>query len=302
MFSLFPICRRAYSAKIDARLKLNSAAGFFSVRVMNLKMISLVLFSSLALAGAEDAKTFKDDKEKANYAIGVSIGGSFKQQNIEFDSTALARGINDALTGTPILTLPEVNEAIKKYQQGRRAELAAKNKKTGEAFLAENKTKPGVVTLPSGLQYKVVTEGSGDAPKAEDTVTVNYRGALIDGTEFDSSAKAGKPATFRVGGVIKGWTEALQLMKPGAKWQLVIPQDLAYGEMGRPTIPPGSTLVFDVELLSIQPPAPPAAPLTSDIIKVPSLEEMKKGAKIETIKADEADKLQKPAAAKPEKK
>ncbi len=269
---------------------------------MNLKMISLVLFSSLALAGAEDAKTFKDDKEKANYAIGVSIGGSFKQQNIEFDSAALARGINDALTGTPALTLPEVNEAIKKYQQDRRAELAAKNKKTGEAFLAENKTKPGVVTLPSGLQYKVVTEGSGDVPKAEDTVTVNYRGALIDGTEFDSSAKAGKPATFRVGGVIKGWTEALQLMKPGAKWQLVIPQDLAYGEMGRPTIPPGSTLVFDVELLSIQPPAPLAAPLTSDIIKVPSLEEMKKGAKIETIKADEADKLQKPPAAKPEKK
>ncbi|MCC6820919.1 MAG: FKBP-type peptidyl-prolyl cis-trans isomerase, partial [Verrucomicrobia subdivision 3 bacterium] len=173
-------------------------------------------------------------------------------------------------------------------------------------FLAENKAKPGIVTLPSGLQYKVVTEGAGEMPKAEDTVSVNYRGTFVDGTEFDSSAKTGKPATFRVGGVIKGWTEALTHMKTGAKWELFIPYDLAYGEMCRPPgIPPAATLLFDVELLSIQPPAPPAppaAPLTSDIIKVPSLEEMKKGAKIETIKADEVDKLQKPAAAQPEKK
>jgi FKBP-type peptidyl-prolyl cis-trans isomerase len=286
-------------------MELKTTPGLSIVHPMKQQFIALALFSSLVVADAADAKTFKDDREKANYAIGVSIGTSFKQQNIEFDSPAVTQGINDALAGSPALTMPEVNEAIKKYQQDRRAQLADKNKKAGEAYLAENKTKNGVVTLASGLQYKIITQGSGDSPKAEDTVTVNYRGSLIDGTEFDSSAKSGKPATFRVGGVIKGWTEALLLMKPGAKWQLFIPQDLAYGEMGRPSIPPGSTLIFDVELVSVQPPPPPPpppAPLTSDIIKVPSLEEMKKGAKIETIKADDAEKSQKPAESTPGKK
>lgn len=279
------------------------------VRRMNMKVITGTIFACLLAANglnAEDAKTFKDDKEKANYAIGMSVGSNFKQANFEYDEAAFSRGMLDALANKPGLTMPEAQETIKKYQQERRAILGDKNKAQGATFLAENKARPGIVTLPSGLQYKVVTEGSGEIPKPEDTVSVNYRGTFIDGTEFDSSAKTGKPATFRVGGVIKGWTEALIQMKTGAKWQLFIPYDLAYGEMGRPpSIPPAATLLFDVELLSIQPPpapAPPAAALTSDIIKVPSLEEMKKGAKIETIKADEVEKLQKPAATPPEKK
>jgi FKBP-type peptidyl-prolyl cis-trans isomerase FkpA len=142
------------------------------------------------------------------------------------------------------------------------------------------------------LQYKVITEGQGESPKAEDTVTVNYRGTLIDGTEFDSSYARNQPANFQANHVIKGWTEALQLMKPGSKWQLFIPADLAYGDMSRPKIPAGSTLIFEVELLSFKKPEAPAPsqPLTSDIIKVPSAEELKKGAKIETIKPEDIEK------------
>jgi FKBP-type peptidyl-prolyl cis-trans isomerase FklB len=290
-------------------MMLNSAVGFSMVRAMNMKVIHGTILACLLAANglrAEDAKPFKDDKEKVNYAIGMSVGNNFKQANFEYDEAAFNRGMLDALANKPGLTMPEAQETIKKYQQERRAILGEKNKAQGATFLAENKAKPGIVTLTNGLQYKIITDGSGEIPKPEDTVSVNYRGTFIDGTEFDSSAKTGKPATFRVGGVIKGWTEALTRMKTGAKWQLFIPYDLAYGEMGRPpNIPPAATLLFDVELLSIQPPTPPtppAAPLTSDIIKVPSLEEMKKGAKIETIKADEIDKLQKPAAAQSEKK
>ena len=153
-----------------------------------------------------------------------------------------------------------------------------------------------MVTLPSGLQYKVIAEGAGDSPAAHDQVTVNYRGKLIDGTEFDSSYKRGEPATFGVSGVIKGWTEALQLMKPGAKWELYIPSALAYMERGSGAqIGPNSTLIFDVELVSVkkQEPPPTPEPVTSDIIKVPSKEEMEKGAKIEVIKKEDLDKLMK---------
>ena len=277
------------------------------VRAMNnMKVTTVTIFACLVAASgqsAEDAKTFKDDKEKANYAIGMSVGSNFKQANFEYDEAAFSRGMLDALANKPSLTMPAAQETIKKYQQERRAILGEKNKTQGATFLAENKTKPGIVTLTNGLQYKVITEGSGEIPKPEDTVSVNYRGTFVDGTEFDSSAKTGKPATFRVGGVIKGWTEALTQMKTGAKWQLFIPYDLAYGESGRPpSIPPAATLLFDVELISIQPPAPPAppaAPLTSDISKVPSLEEMKKGAKIETIKSEDVEKLQKQQPEKP---
>ena len=308
MFSAIPSSGRTRRSKLGARMRLNLAAGLPMVPAMNMKVITGTIFTCLLAANglrAEDAKVFKDDKEKANYAIGMSVGSNFKQANFEYDEAAFNRGMLDALANKPGLTMPEAQETIKKYQQERRAILGEKNKTQGVTFLAENKAKPGIVTLPSGLQYKVLTDGTGEIPKHEDTVSVNYRGTLVDGTEFDSSAKTGKPATFRVNGVIKGWTEALTQMKTGAKWQLFVPYDLAYGEMGRPpSIPPAATLLFDVELLSIQPPppAPPAAPLTSDIIKVPSLEEMKKGAKIETIKADEVEKLQKPAPANPEKK
>ena len=220
----------------------------------------------------------------------------------------LVQELKDAMAGVPNkLSDQEAQQTIMSYQQEKRKQMLEKNKKEGEAFLEANKSKPGVITLPNGLQYKVLAEGSGDSPKAEDVVEVNYRGSLTDGTEFDSNAKTGKPFTTPANRVIKGWTEALTRMKPGAKWQLVIPADLAYGERGSPPkINPNSVLLFDVELLSFKaaPPvtnaAPTAQPLTSDIIKVPSLEEMKKGAKIETIKAEDVEKLQKQQADKPQ--
>ena len=266
---------------------------------------------------AEDTNLFKSDKEKVGYAVGVNLGTSWKRQEIELDFDQLMRGLKDAVGGKPALNEQEVREVLNNFQkeltakqQEKRRVEGEKNKKQGEEFLAANKAKPGIMTLTNGLQYKIIAEGTGDIPKPEDTVTVNYRGTFIDGNEFDSSAKAGRPYTTRVNtGVIRGWTEALMRMKVGGKWQLFIPPDLAYGEMGRGSIPPNTTLLFEVELVSIQPPAPPAqtTPLTSDIIKVPSLEEMKKGAKIETIKAEDVDKLVKEQqkqeqGKKPEKK
>ena len=209
------------------------------------------------------------------------------------------------LTDAELATImQQLQGEVRQKMMAEQQKAAAENKKKGESFLAANAKVAGVKTLPGGVQYKVLTEGTGDIPKPDDTVTVNYRGTFIDGNEFDSSAKAGRPYTTRVtGGVIRGWTEALTRMKVGSKWQLFIPPDLAYGEMGRGTIPPSTTLLFDVELVSIQPPTPPAptTPLTSDIIKVPSLEEMKKGAKIETIKAEDVERLQKEQQAQQEK-
>jgi FKBP-type peptidyl-prolyl cis-trans isomerase FklB len=176
------------------------------------------------------------------------------------DPAILARGLRDGLAGGKTLltdeeaqaALSEVQNDLRKKQQEKMQEAGAANKKEGEAFLAANKAKEGVVALPSGLQYKILKEGTGPKPTASDTVVCNYQGTLIDGKEFDSSYKRGQPATFPVSGVIKGWTEALQLMPVGSKWQLVIPADLAYGDRGpSPEIGPGSTLVFEVELLSI---------------------------------------------------
>jgi FKBP-type peptidyl-prolyl cis-trans isomerase FklB len=262
------------------------------------------------------SKIFKTDSERDNYAIGMSYGSglktNFKSQapdfNIEADT--LVKGFKDGLSGDSLITEAQSHEILNNFRKDLQAKAQEKrrmageqNKKEGVAFLAENKKKDGVkiqpVPLPNGniaeLQYKVLTEGTGDSPKAYDTVSVNYRGTLINGTEFDSSYKRGQPASFPVNGVIKGWTEALQLMKTGSKWQLFIPAELAYGDGGGgPQIGPGATLIFEVELLSIKPGSPPApaAPLTSDIIKVPSAEEMKKGAKIETIKAEDVPKEQ----------
>jgi FKBP-type peptidyl-prolyl cis-trans isomerase FklB len=169
------------------------------------------------------------------------------------------KGMKDEFAGNKeLLTQQEIasiiataQENVKSKIQEKAMEQLEKNKKDGEAFLAENKKKTGVKTLPSGLQYKVIKEGKGKSPKDTDTVTVNYRGTFIDGTEFDSSNKRGEPATFAVNGVIKGWTEALTLMKEGAKWQLFIPANLAYAERGAPGIPPNSTLIFEVELIKI---------------------------------------------------
>ncbi|MDE3066604.1 MAG: FKBP-type peptidyl-prolyl cis-trans isomerase [Verrucomicrobiota bacterium] len=279
---------------------------------MKKKIWMLVLCLAAApVSKAADTNVLSDTQSRVSYAIGMRFGSLWKQQGIEVNDDLFLRGLKDAQSGRPTLlteqemqsTLMDFQKELVAKQQKMREEAAKTNLAAADAFLAENKTKPGVVTLPDGLQYKVVKEGSGPIPTADDTVTVNYRGTLIDGKEFDSSAKHGHPAEFRVGGVIRGWTEALTRMKVGSKWQLFIPPDLAYGPMGRqPVIPPNSALIFDVELLSIQHPAPPPAaahptnpPLTSDIIKVPSLAEMKKGAKVEIIKPDELQKLQQQA-------
>lgn len=214
----------------------------------------------------------KTPKDKLSYSIGMNIGKSIKRDNVDVDPELLVRGIKDVLGGGTLLmtdqeaqsTLSALQDDLRKKQEQDKQQVAETNKKEGDAFLAANKTKDGVVVLPSGLQYKVLQEGKGPKPTAADTVTVNYRGTLVDGTEFDSSYKRGQPASFPVGGIIKGWTEALLLMPVGSKWQLFIPPDLAYGpRQAGPTIGPNSTLVFEVELLSIQPkpaPAPAASP------------------------------------------
>ncbi len=216
--------------------------------------------------------TLTTTKQKASYAIGMNLGGGLHRQNVDVDSAALVQGMKDALAGgKTLLTEDEARAALmqlqKDMQEKQQAKAAAEgdaNKKEGDAFLAANKTKEGVVTLPSGLQYKILTPGSGPKPTASDSVVCNYKGTLINGTEFDSSYKRGEPATFPVTGVIKGWTEALQLMPVGSKWQLFIPSDLAYGPRGTPGGPigPNATLTFEVELISIKekPPAPDKVP------------------------------------------
>jgi FKBP-type peptidyl-prolyl cis-trans isomerase len=203
--------------------------------------------------------TLKTQKEKASYAIGMNIGKSMHKDSVDVDTAILLRGLKDGLSGAkPLLTDDEARAAMTALQ----VELRKKQDDANKAFLADNKTKDGVVTLPSGLQYKILKEGTGPKPTAADTVVCNYKGTLIDNTEFDSSYKRGQPATFPVSGVIKGWTEALQLMPVGSKWELFIPSELAYGARGGPGggIGPNATLVFEVELMSIQPKAEVTTP------------------------------------------
>jgi FKBP-type peptidyl-prolyl cis-trans isomerase len=216
--------------------------------------------------GTAAAVPLKTRKEKFSYALGMNIGtnlgNTLKKQSVEVDWNLVSQGLKDATTtgAKTRLTedeakavLTEVQNEARKEQQEKMQEAAAKNKTEGEAFLAANKAKDGVVTLPSGLQYKILTAGTGPKPTASDSVVCNYRGTLINGTEFDSSYKRGQSATFGVGQVIKGWTEALQLMPVGSKWQVVIPSSLAYGDRGAGAeIGPNATLIFEVELLSIQ--------------------------------------------------
>lgn len=218
---------------------------------------------------AENRPALKDTKDKVSYSIGLDIGNTFKKQKMEINADVLAAGVKDALSGAnPLLTPDEMRTVMTQFSNDMREKAATaskeageKNTKEGEKFLAENKTKPGVKTTASGLQYLVEKEGSGAAPKETDTVTVNYRGTLIDGTEFDSSYKRGEPATFPVNRVIKGWTEALQLMKPGGKYKLFIPANLAYGPSGAGgDIGPNATLIFEVELLSAKPGEAAATP------------------------------------------
>ncbi len=257
---------------------------------------------------ADNTNILSNDKDRASYAIGMSIGHNFQQQNLDINLDLVLRGMKDMQPGgAPLLTASEMQSTLKAFQQEvmakqmkARQAMAESNKVAGAAFLAANKNNSGVITLPDGLQYQVLTTGTGAVPAATDTVTVNYRGSLLDGTEFDSSYKRGQPASFPVGGVIHGWTEALEKMPVGSKWKLFIPSELAYGEQGNRGIPPNSTLIFEVELLDTKAtPAPAAAqPLSSDIIKVPSAEEMKHGAKIETIKAEDVAKMQTNSAAR----
>jgi len=212
-------------------------------------------------AKSRAALPLKTQKDKASYAIGLNIGKSLHRDSVDVDPAILLRGLKDALADSkPQLTDEEMKTAltslqndVRKKQEEKMQQVGEVNKKEGEAFLAANKTKEGVVTLPSGLQYKILKEGAGPKPTATDSVVCNYKGTLLNNTEFDSSYKHGQPATFGVNQVIKGWTEALQLMPVGSKWQLFIPSDLAYGQRGpSPEIGPNSTLIFEVELLSIQ--------------------------------------------------
>jgi FKBP-type peptidyl-prolyl cis-trans isomerase len=224
-----------------------------------------------AAAKGAQSTTLTTTKDKQSYAIGMNLGENLKAQSVDIDPTLLVRGVKDTLTGSkPLLTpeeeratLMELQAGLRKNQMEKMAKASEKNKKEGEEFLTANKAKPGVVTLPSGLQYKIMQAGTGPKPTATDSVSCNYRGTLIDGTEFDSSYKRGQPTTFPVSGVIKGWTEALQLMPVGSKWQLFVPASLAYGDRAASAlIGPDATLLFEVELLSIQDKKAAKAPAT----------------------------------------
>ena len=229
---------------------------------MKLHLIAALSILFLAFqVSAEENLVLKNQKDRASYIIGMEIGKTFKKQSIDIDADILTRGIKDAISGEkPLLTEQEIQETMAAFQKEAMAKqmelakaLGEKNKREGEAFLVKNKEKGGVKTLPSGLQVLVIKAGTGKKPNINDSVTTHYRGTLIDGTEFDSSYKRGQPVTFPVSGVIAGWTEALQLMEEGAKWQLFIPPNLAYGERGTgDVIGPNATLIFEIELISIQ--------------------------------------------------
>jgi len=222
-------------------------------------VLGMALLAAVCSAGENPELT--DRKAKESYSLGYQFGKNMKFQGVDIDIDVYTSGIRDALDGKePRMTPEEIRAAINGLQQrlkvARQEALKAQSEKNlaeGKAFLADNGKKDGIMTLASGLQYRVLAEGSGKSPQKTDNVTVHYRGTLIDGTEFDSSISRGQPAAFKVDRVIPGWTEALQLMKPGDKWRLFIPPGLAYGERGSPPrIPPNSTLIFEVELISVE--------------------------------------------------
>jgi FKBP-type peptidyl-prolyl cis-trans isomerase len=267
--------------------------------VMKKYIITLwILVLAMASSQAATKEDFQDQLKRHGYALGANYGRLLKQNGVEVDLDLFLAGMKDYLAGASLMEDTEIATATKEINQmvadRRKAEqelAATENLEKGKAFLEENKTKEGIKSLASGLQYKIINEGSGAVPTASDKVSVHYRGTFMDGKEFDSSYSRGKPASFNVTGVIRGWTEALQLMPVGSKWELFIPSDLAYGKNGNRNIPPNSTLVFEVELLGIESTVKtsPSQPITSDIIKVPSAEELKKGAQPEVIKKDEVD-------------
>ena len=233
------------------------------------QVLTIILSISLLVpfCWAEEQAPLKDQKAKDSYSLGYEFGSNLKRQGVEVDADVLFSAVRDAMDDKkPVLSTEEIRDTLKQLRQKvivlqdrRFRELAAKNLEEGKAFLAANKTKEGVVTLPSGLQYKMLKEGNGPSPKATDAVTVHYRGTLIDGTEFDSSYRRCEPAAIHVNGVIRGWTEALQLMKVGSKWQIFVPSELAYGEDKFGRIPPNSILIFEIELLSVGDSASPKA-------------------------------------------
>jgi FKBP-type peptidyl-prolyl cis-trans isomerase FklB len=224
----------------------------------------ILIFAALSLLlpvlGEEKSPQLKDQNDKVSYSIGVNIGMNLSKAKVSVNPEILAAGIKDAIAGKPQLTDEQRKDVMTTFEK----DMQQKQKALGEKFLEENKKKEGVKTTASGHQYKVIKEGSGPQPKATDVVTVNYRGTLIDGTEFDSSYKRGEPATFPLDRVIKGWTEGVQLMKVGSKFQLFVPPNLGYGDRAvSPDLPANSTLIFEVELLNVKPPeaaAGPAAP------------------------------------------
>jgi FKBP-type peptidyl-prolyl cis-trans isomerase FklB len=222
-------------------------------------VLSLTLF--FGVSTAKEKLNPKEQKVRISYSVGYQVGGDFLRQGKDINPEVLLKGVMDAMAGTgPLMTRKEMRSTLIELQRNLTAtqekkmmEMAEKNLEAGMAFLMENAKKEGVVTLPSGLQYKVIKKGSGKTPAFSDEVTVHYRGTLIDGTLFDSSHRRNKPSTFPVSGVIAGWTEVLQLMKEGSKWQLIIPPDLAYSDKRTGIIEPNSTLIFEVELISIKP-------------------------------------------------
>jgi len=225
-----------------------------------LKAILIILLLATPGVSAEKKMELKTAKDKVSYSIGYDMGSSIKRNAVDVDPRILTKALQDSLSGAkPQMTEQEMREAINSLQKDLAAKQqekikaqGEKNKKEGEAFLAENKKKEGVKTLPSGLQYMMLTEGKGKQPKATDTVTVQYRGTLIEGTEFDSSYKRGQPATFALNQVIKAWTEGVQLMKEGGAIRLFVPSELGYGERGAGSaIGPNTTLIFDIELISV---------------------------------------------------
>ncbi len=223
---------------------------------MNARYRLFVCLLGLSAAASAAEPALNTDKEKVSYVVGYQIGSQLKQQGMDIDIQALGLAIQDVMGNVdPRLTTEQAQEVMMKYQQEQlaaRQQQAEKNAETGKAFLAANKDKPGVTTVENGLQYKVIKAGSGKKPAETDTVTVHYRGTLIDGTEFDSSYKRGEPATFQLNQVIPGWTQALQLMEEGAQWQVFIPAELGYGERApSPDIGPNSTLIFDIELIKV---------------------------------------------------
>jgi FKBP-type peptidyl-prolyl cis-trans isomerase FklB len=229
----------------------------------NRRTLSLLFLVTLGFAYraafAEQGSELKDKKEQVSYSVGYQVGGDLRNQDIDLDPEVLMKGIKDAFLGeAPLMTDDEMRTTLVTLKQDLVAKQEAEDRQTaeqnareGEAFLSENAKRDGVTVLPSGLQYQVLVKGSGAKPKATDTVTVHYRGTLLDGTEFDSSFKRNEPAKLQLNRVIAGWSEALQLMSAGAKWKLFVPAQLAYGERGVGPIPPHSTLIFDVELIAV---------------------------------------------------